>query len=53
MADVDSLRPSGPFRVKGPIVVRDIDGKQIDLTGKTPRRPPTSPVLLAPGVGFA
>ncbi len=36
MADVEiSIRPSGPYLVKGPIVVRDVDGNEIDLAGKT------------------
>ncbi len=36
MADVEiSIRPSGPYLVKGPIVLRDIDGNEMDLTGKT------------------
>ena len=36
MPDVEiSLRPAGPLLVKGPIVLRDVDGKEIDLGGKT------------------
>ncbi len=36
MADVEiSLRPAGPLLVKGPIVLRDADGIEIDLKGKT------------------
>lgn len=36
MADVEiTLRPSGPYLVKGPIVLRDGDGNELDLAGKT------------------
>lgn len=36
MSDVEiSLRPSGPLLVKGPITLRDVDGNEIDLAGKT------------------
>ena len=36
MADVEiTLRPSGPYLVKGPIVLRDVDGNELDLAGKT------------------
>jgi CDGSH-type Zn-finger protein len=35
MADVEiSLKPSGPLLVRGPIVLKDVDGNQIDLGGK-------------------
>jgi CDGSH-type Zn-finger protein len=29
-----SAKPNGPFRVEGPITLIDVDGKEIDLTGK-------------------
>lgn len=29
-----STKPNGPFRVEGPITLIDVDGKEIDLTGK-------------------
>ncbi len=29
-----TTRPNGPFRVEGPIRLIDVDGKEIDLTGK-------------------
>jgi CDGSH-type Zn-finger protein len=29
-----TVRPNGPLRVEGPIVLTDADGKQWDLTGK-------------------
>jgi CDGSH-type Zn-finger protein len=29
-----TVRPNGPLRVEGPIVLQDADGKQWDLTGK-------------------
>ncbi len=39
MADVKiTLRPNGPYRVEAPegaIEIIDVDGKKIDLTGKT------------------
>jgi len=36
MAEVEiSLRPSGPLLVKGPILLKDVDGNHIDLGGKT------------------
>jgi CDGSH-type Zn-finger protein len=35
MSDVEiTIRPVGPYLVKGPIVLRDGDGNQIDLGGK-------------------
>jgi 3-phenylpropionate/trans-cinnamate dioxygenase ferredoxin subunit len=35
MADVDiSIRPSGPYLVRGPISLHDADGNAFDLTGK-------------------
>ena len=29
-----TVRPNGPLRVEGPIVLSDADGKEWDLTGK-------------------
>ena len=29
-----TVRPNGPLRVEGPIVLKDADGKEWDLTGK-------------------
>lgn len=29
-----TVRPNGPLRVEGPIVLTDADGKEWDLTGK-------------------
>jgi CDGSH-type Zn-finger protein len=35
MSDVQILiRPSGPYLVKGLVVLRDADGNQLDLAGK-------------------
>jgi 3-phenylpropionate/trans-cinnamate dioxygenase ferredoxin subunit len=35
MADVDiSIRPSGPYLVRGPITLHDADGNVLDLAGK-------------------
>jgi CDGSH-type Zn-finger protein len=37
MAEVEiKVRASGPYLVRGPIVLRDAEGNQIDLTGKEP-----------------
>jgi CDGSH-type Zn-finger protein len=30
-----TTRPNGPFLVQGPITLIDVDGKEIDLAGKT------------------
>jgi CDGSH-type Zn-finger protein len=29
-----TAKPNGPFRVEGPIKLYDVDGSEIDLTGK-------------------
>jgi len=35
MPDVEiTMRPSGPLLVRGPIVLKDVDGNQLDLAGK-------------------
>lgn len=35
MPDVEiTIRPVGPYVVKGPIVLRDADGNELDLGGK-------------------
>ncbi len=35
MPDVEiTIRPSGPYLVRGPISLKDVDGNTIDLAGK-------------------
>ncbi len=36
MTDVDiTIRPSGPYLVRGAVTLHDLDGNQFDLQGKT------------------